>query len=213
MQHAIHNACVVGGDNPTGLLVNGNEVGRLGRGKLPVLLLVWIGEAVAVDAVGGLYVKNVAVNDRRSVGRVTGEHAEFLVGLQQPDDARLSILPVGVEANDIEAVADEIDPVAIDGGRRTDPHLRRNLVDAQGETVDGLGELARGRPPLPQTLAGGRIEACEDTGVCVATSNVDPSANHGRRGIGCGAELGSPEHVPAGGGIHGAVLAPLAGLE
>ena len=186
---------------------------RFGAGgrDLAVLLLGGIVERVAVHAVAGGHVEQVADDQGRSVRRIAGKYAQFLPHVERPHDSGVAGLRPRtgrIQAKHLEAVGNEIDAVPFDRRRRANPDLLRNRSDADRKAVDLVGHLAGRGLPLPKALAAGGVEADEDAQGFVQAADVDLSTRHRRGGIEGSAQFHPPFHV----GRRGRVDRPVAPL-
>ena len=164
-----------------------------------------------VDAVAGAGENEVAADDGRARGEVVGVDAELAHHVEDPDEVGVLFVLVpfvgqravvfvvveagGVGADELTAVADVVDAVALDAGVGGDALLGPIDRGAAGQLV------VRG---LPEQLAGLLVEAEEAAFVAFAVgaevaavvgADVDVAGGDDRRAVGGGAERGDPLHV------------------
>ena len=196
---------VVAGHEAAGALVEHDQARRVGRADAPVGV-VHAGAAVEVEV--------IAVNEDGAVGGVVRPDAGAGGQVELPNRLRAGRGCRGVrcglpghrrrlEAQDLAAVVDEIDAVALD---------RDGGGDAAVGPVEVDVLVALGEDELPEEAAGLFVEAHQHAAVAllggiarVAVVGADVNAAPGDdgRGMGFGAELSGPLDVPAALGIEG----------
>ena len=212
------NVLVVFRHEAAGVFVEHNEAGRVGRANLSVRI---------VHAVGGVDVEELSVHEDRSVGLIVLPHAAFLDVIEEPENVRVvggdrgglfadrhrmtslvevrAIVAVGhaeqVQAHHLAAIADQIDVVALDRGRRADAGVRPIPVNAVGQFRDD---------ELPEEVAGLLVQTQEDAAVAlvfwiarlaVVRADEDTAASNDGRGMGFGSQWRRPFDVPPSGGV------------
>ena len=125
------------------------------------------------NAIRGIDIKNIAVNQRRTVARI-GRTNTMLPKVKRPED-----FPVfRRKTKHLRAMIDEIDTVTVNRRRRTNTEIRRDTSQHKFFTRFNLSrKLAMRRFVAPKDCTGCRVETLKDTAFIAAGSFTAADVN------------------------------------